>query len=295
MTLPLVSIILPTQGRRQSLLTALRSALAQDFPSYEVIVVDDAVDGAEWHRAPEIAACLADPRVRRVPFGQGRGCAAAKNAGLRAARGQWVCYLDDDNTYLPGKVRGQLQLAEASGSPVVLCGMEIQVRSRRRRRQTGENSFAGDDLLLRAVPDTNVIFHRRVADGWWDETVGTVDDACFFQSLVARFKLQRVPNVPEALVIYQAHTGARANRGFERFYRGQRLLITRWSGGYSRQARRVLLLRALVAFTKYHQGQWVPLLSRGCALLGAGGWREWRVLANAVGVKLPVVRRWMVT
>ena len=292
---PEVSLILPTQGTRVSLLAALRSALAQDFASFELVVVDDSVGESDWSRSPEIAVCLADPRVRLVPFHQARGCAAAKNAGLRAARGRWVCYLDDDNEYRPEKIRAQHATAVATGSPIALCGIEFRANGRRRLRQVHATRFAGDELLLAAHADTNVLFHQRESAPAWDESLGTVDDACLFQALITEHRVTSVPNVPQPLVIYHAHGGERANRGFERLYRGQRRLIVRWSRGYTTRARRVLLLRALVAFCKFETGRWGRLASRGRALVHVGGWGEWRVVANAAGVKLPLVRRWMVT
>lgn len=292
---PEVSLVLPTQGARASLAAALRSALAQDFSSFEVLVVDDAAGETNWKRTPEIAALLADPRVRLVPFNEARGCAAAKNAGLRAARGRWVCYLDDDNEYLPGKIGAQHAAAVASDSPVVLCGLEFRVSGRRRFRQVTTQNFSGDGRLLAAHADTNVIFHLRAAAPAWDEALGTADDACFFQALLARHRLVTVPNVAQPLVIYHAHSGERANRALARLYRGERRLIVRWARGYSRWARRVLLARALVAFCKFESGRWGRFAARGWCLLRVGGLREWRTVANAAGVKLPFVRRWMVT
>lgn len=290
-----VSIILPTQGIRASLAAALRSALAQDFASCEVVVVDDSVGAGGWTRRAELVPLLADPRVRLVPFHQGRGCAAAKNAGLRAARGKWVCYLDDDNEYRPQKIRMQHAAVVATGSAVVLCGIEFWVNGRRRVRQIDVAAFSGDALLLAALADTNVLFHQREAAALWDESLGTVDDACMFQSLIAQHRLTAVPNVPQPLVIYHAHDGERANRAYERLYRGERRLIVRWSRDYSKRARRVRLLRALVAFCKFDGCHWGRLVSRGWQLLRIGGGREWRVVANAAGMKLPLVRRWMVS
>jgi len=292
---PEVSIILPTQGVRASLPGALRSALAQDFASFEVVVADDSIDAVGWTSQEKFALLLADPRVRVVPFHQGRGCAKAKNAGLRAARGQWVCYLDDDNEYYPDKVSAQYALAQQTGSPVVLCGLEIRVKSRRRLRQVDARAFSGDALLLEAVADTNVLFHRREAAPLWDEALGTMDDACFFQALIACHALASVPNVPRPLAVYHAHSGERANRVWQRVYRGHRRLLVRWSRRYDGPARRILLLRMLVAFGKFRPGGWCRLLRLGAELMRAGGWREWRVVANAVGVKLPLVQRWMVT
>lgn len=292
---PEVSVIFPTQGHRPSLATALQSALAQKFADMEIVVVDDSVNGGTWREQAPVARLLADSRVRVVPFHQGRGCAAAKNAGLRVARGKWVSYLDDDNEYRPEKVGAQHALALASGSPLVLCGVEIRMSGRRRIRQTDRLGYSGDDLLLGALPDTNVLFHRRNGSVWWDEKLGTVDDACFFHAIIAHHCLGCVPNVPRALAIYNAHGGLRANRGFERFYRGQRCLIVRWAGRFSPAARQVLLLRSLVSFNKYRGGGWGALAQNGWRLLRVGGWREWRLIANAAGVKVPGLRRWLVT
>lgn len=295
MNVPEVSLILPTQGVRPSLAASLRSALAQDFPSFEIVVVDDSVGEPAWTQRPELAAALAEPRVRLVALHQGRGCADAKNAGLDAARGRWVCYLDDDNEYHPDKISAQHAVAMATGSPVVLCGIEFRMAGRRRRRQVEATGFTGDGLLLAALPDTNVIFHIREGAPRWDESLGTADDACFFQALLALHRLTTVPNVPRPLAIYHAHGGERANRGRERLYRGLRRLIVRWSQSYSAPARRILLLRALVSFCKFETGGWSRLAMRGWRLLRVGGIREWRAVANAAGVKLPLVRRWMVT
>jgi len=292
---PDVSLILPTRGERPSLVAALQSALAQDFPALEIVVVDDAPAGSRWRQDPACASMLADPRVRVVPFGQGRGCAAAKNAGLRAAGGRWVCYLDDDNEYRPDKISAQLALANATGCPLVLCGLELRVGVRRRHRQVDRDRFDGDRLLTVAVADTNVLFHRLQAGLQWDESLGTGDDACFFQAFLEATGERSVPNVPRPLVIYHAHCGQRANRNPMSHYRGQRRLLVRWSRGYGRQARRTLLLRSLVARWKFQTGHWARIVPLACRLVNVGGWREWRLVVNAVGVRLPVVRQWMVT
>jgi len=292
---PEVSLILPTQGTRPSFARALRSALAQVFPSLEVIVIDDGPAGMDWRRQEETTRLLTDPRVRIIDLHQGRGCAAAKNVGLRAARGTWVCYLDDDNEYRPDKVRLQHALGLDSGSLLVLCGIEVHVAGRRRRRQVDCSFFEGDELLLRALPDTNTLFHRRKMEVAWDETIGTGDDACFFQAFLASTGMRRVPNIGYPLVDYYAHSGPRMNCDHERVYRGARRLVVRWTGGYSVRARRICLLRALVASCKYRKGHWCRLIRVGITLLRTGGWREWRCVANAIGVKVPFTRRMMIT
>ena len=292
---PEVSLIIPTMGERASLAVALRSALAQDFPRLEILVVDDAAPGATWRQVEPYATLLADPRVRIVPFGRRLGCAAAKNAGWNAARGTWLCYLDDDNAYQPTKVSAQHELALRSGAPVILCGIEFRAGGRRRLKQAAARGFRGVDQLLATLPDTNVLFHRRDLAARWDEELGTADDACLFQAILRETSLGQVPNVPQSLVIYHAHQGLRANRDAVRHYRGLRRLVVKWARGYPRQARRVLLCRALVAAEKHESGSWGRFASRARALLREGGWSEWRTVANAAGSKLPFLRRWLVS
>lgn len=292
---PEVSLIIPTTGERPSLAVALRTALAQDFPRLEIVVVDDALPGTTWRQVEPYATLLADSRVRVVPFGRRVGCAAAKNAGWNAATGTWLCYLDDDNEYRPAKVRAQHELAVRLRAPVVLCGIEFRAGGRRRTKQVRTTGFRGADQLITALPDTNVLFHRRDVAARWDEELGTADDACLFQAIVRETNPVVVPNVPESLVVYHAHQGPRANRDAVRHYRGMRRLIVRWTHGYPRSARRVLLCRLLLAGEKQEPGRWGRFAGRARALLREGGWREWRAVANAAGSKLPLVRRWMIS
>ncbi len=290
-----VTVVLPTQGRRASLREALRSVLAQEGASCEIVVVDDAPAGdPDWTRDERWRESLAAARVRVVRSRQARGCAAAKNVGLAAARGEWVCYLDDDNEMLPGRLAKSLAVARTTGAPVVVCGLEIRVAGRRRIRQVHAARFAGDERLTGVLSDTNVLFHRRDCGVRWDEDLRTTDDACFFQRLLIAHDLQVVPNVPEPLVVYQVHSGERANSDWLSQYRGQRRLLAIVRRAYGREVRQRVLLRMLVANEKLRPGRWGRFAALGLGLLRRGGWGELRPLVNAAGVKCPLTRRWMV-
>ena len=88
----LVSIVLPTRDRPRLLERAIRSVLAQRYPRWELLVVDDGVGAA----TKEVVARFGDARIRLLD-GPRRGVAAARNVALAAARGPLVTYLDDDN------------------------------------------------------------------------------------------------------------------------------------------------------------------------------------------------------
>jgi Glycosyl transferase family 2 len=92
---PVVSVIVPTFQRREYVLRAVKSALAQTFEDFELIVVDDgSTDGTG-----EALGGL-DPRIR-YEWQENRGVAAARNLGIRLARGDVVAFLDSDDRWLP--------------------------------------------------------------------------------------------------------------------------------------------------------------------------------------------------
>ena len=94
MSEPILSIVIPTYNRAKLLHRAVESALAQTFADLEVLVVDDG--------SPQpVALQNHDPRLRILRLPRNVGGAAARNAGARAAAGQWITYLDDDDESLP--------------------------------------------------------------------------------------------------------------------------------------------------------------------------------------------------
>jgi glycosyltransferase involved in cell wall biosynthesis len=110
---PEVSVVIPTRSRWHLLsAAALPSALEQREVDVEVIVVDD---GSE-DETPSRLAELDDPRVRVVRNETSRGVAVARNAGIAAARGRWISFLDDDDLWSPRKLRAQVDSAEEAGA-----------------------------------------------------------------------------------------------------------------------------------------------------------------------------------
>lgn len=114
-----VSVVVPTRDRWSVLSrTALRGALVQTGVDVEVIVVDD---GSTTQAADDLPG-LDDPRVRCVRHPEPRGVAAARNAGLREARGEWVAFLDDDDLWSPRKLRAQVDAARAGAAGFAYAG-----------------------------------------------------------------------------------------------------------------------------------------------------------------------------
>lgn len=93
---PFFSIIIATYNRAELLPRAVESVLAQSFPDWELIVVDD----GSTDTTPEVLARYEDRRIVQLRQENG-GQSSATNLGIQTATGQYICYLDDDDRYLP--------------------------------------------------------------------------------------------------------------------------------------------------------------------------------------------------
>ena len=100
---PMVSVVVPTAGRSPWLRQAVESALQQSYRNVEVVVVDDCPDGMAESAWSIEWGLETGERLRLIHSG-GAGGAAARNAGVQAARGDWIAFLDDDAEWMPEKL-----------------------------------------------------------------------------------------------------------------------------------------------------------------------------------------------
>src|SRR4030043_1337098 len=103
---PTVSVIIPTYNRAHLVGRSIRSVLNQTYQDLEVIVVDD---GSKDNTA-EIVRGITDPRIVFLKHEKNRGVSAARNTGLKAARGKYIAFQDSDDEWLPQKLEKQLEL-----------------------------------------------------------------------------------------------------------------------------------------------------------------------------------------
>lgn len=110
-TIPRVSVVIPTYNYARYIPEAIDSVLAQSFEELEVIVVDD----GSTDKTAEILRAFSG-QIRTI-CQEHRGLSAARNTGIRAARGLYVAFLDSDDLWLPEKV--SLQVARLDAEPDV--------------------------------------------------------------------------------------------------------------------------------------------------------------------------------
>jgi glycosyltransferase involved in cell wall biosynthesis len=108
---PLISIVVPTYNRSRLLREAVDSVRGQTYERWELVLVDD----GSTDDTAAVFAGLDDPRMRVVRLEHTGNAASVRNAGLAAARGTYVAFLDDDDLWMHSKLAVQLAGLQQSG------------------------------------------------------------------------------------------------------------------------------------------------------------------------------------
>ncbi|MDF1614643.1 glycosyltransferase family 2 protein [Desulfurivibrio dismutans] len=214
-----VSVIIPTYNRADFLVGAIASVLAQSYPRFELLVVDDGSTDqtarvvAAWQRrlaveidgqvdlelepAPGVAlAGLAlapgnRPRLQYL-YQENRGPAAARNLGIKEARYDLLAFLDSDDRYLPGKLSAQAGAMAAQPENPLSHTEEIWWRNGQRLNQKKRHRKQGGDVFARSlelcvIGMSTVMARRRLFSelGSFDETLPCCEDYDLWLRLTA--------------------------------------------------------------------------------------------------------------
>lgn len=219
---PRVSVIIPTYNRPEYLRQAVESVLAQTYVDFEVIVVDD----GSTDNTAEVMATFDDRRVHYI-FQQNAKLSAARNRGMKAARGEFIALLDDDDLFLPHKLAAQVTFLDSHPEVGLVAGGTQVITAEGTFVRTVEPWHRAPELTLDVCLDTAlltpsaVIFHRRwldALDEWFDVEMGRAEDLDFWIRLV--WAGCRMAWLPEIVTAYRQHPDSTQQDpdGFHRAY-----------------------------------------------------------------------------
>lgn len=107
----LVSVIMPSFNTGEYIAASVESVLAQTYPNWELLIVDDCSDD----NTTEVIGRYQDPRIILLKNKTNSGAALSRNYALREAKGRWIAFLDSDDTWEPKKLEKQLRFMQENG------------------------------------------------------------------------------------------------------------------------------------------------------------------------------------
>lgn len=226
---PLVTAVITTYNRPQLVRRAIRSVVAQTYEPLEIIVVEDGSDSG-------VEAWLQDEglsHIRYVRYEENKGLAAARNTGLRLARGKYVAFLDDDDEWVADKLLKQVELAEtkSEGWAAIYCGaLGVGAHG----QIIHKPSLRGDiraEIVQKGWPTLPVnssLFVRQALQqvGGYDEDLASHTEFGIWMKMAqAQYKADYVD---EYLVIYYQHQGAKMMRDVKTRLQATDAFIEKW-------------------------------------------------------------------
>ncbi len=183
-----VSLIIPTFNRCSTLNRALTSVLQQTILPDEIIVIDD---GSTDATAQMISREF--PQVNYIAQGN-KGVSAARNRGIQLAQGDWLAFLDSDDTWLPEKLTTQLHALKKSPKLKICHSDEIWIRNGVRVNAMHKHKKSGGWIFKQCLPlcamsPSAVMIHRSVFDdvGLFDESLPACEDYDLWLRISAKY------------------------------------------------------------------------------------------------------------
>lgn len=197
---PTVSVIISTYNRAHMVGRAIRSVLGQTYRDFELIVVND----ASTDHTDEVLNSFNDKRIRYVRFGENRGGPAARNTGIKMARGKYIAFLDDDDEWLPAKLEKQVEkMKDVTGEVgLIYSGSEViadDSNTIQRRYHPEQRGNVHKRLLLGPMVGSvsNVLVKKEcfIKVGLFDESLKSCQDWDMWKRISDHYEFDFVPEI----------------------------------------------------------------------------------------------------
>ena len=205
---PLVSVIIPVYNAEQFVAQAIQSALAQTYRSYEIIVIDD----GSTDKTKSALETFGD-KIHCL-YQENKGPSAARNAGMRIARGKYICFLDADDLWTPEKLEVQVSFMEKNDDIALVFsdhedfnedGIILSSFLGEKQKTFGlfpikvgpiGNAF-GKLVLENFISTPTVMFRKFCLEkvGLFDEEIRSVEDRDLWLRISAMFTIACIPKI----------------------------------------------------------------------------------------------------
>jgi len=208
---PDFSVILPTYNRCYVLWRAIQSVLAQTYPFFELIIIDDGSND----RTEDLVKKFTDPRVKYIKLKKNQGASVARNFGLKNSVGKYIAYLDSDNQWYPDFLECMHNaFSSYPGKVMFFCKKNYRLTIKEKTKSSKvRDEFYGHKKYFdlkrlwarKIIIDTNTLVHKKEIIkkvGGWDKRLDFWEDYEFSLRISASYP-EGILYLNRALVNYQ--------------------------------------------------------------------------------------------
>jgi len=196
------SIIIPTYNRKQFLKIALNSVLAQTFNNYEIIIVDDgSTDGTRGMFEGQNPWAQACGKKAKYIYQQNKGPAAARNTGIKQAKGEFICLLDSDDRFREDKLKVAYEYIKKYPQYKIFHTEEIWYKDgallpQKIYHKKPSGSVFGNSVKICSIGTSTAIIQKDIFTeiGLFDEKLLACEDYEFWLRVTNKRKVLLIPD-----------------------------------------------------------------------------------------------------
>lgn len=230
---PSISVVIPTYNRKDKLKNALRSVSNQTLSPIEIIVVND-------HPSSDLRElCSSFNNVRLINHHENRGASAARNTGIKAAEGEYIALLDDDDQWKPDKLKKQIskfaELPKDYG--LVYTGTE-RYSSKGKKEKIPKHSGDVFYLLLERtfIPSETPLIKKECFEnvGYFDTRFKSSQDLDMWLRISREYKISMISDI---LASGRKEHEKRIGKDMNRKYKGHKQLIEKYQNDFAQASK----------------------------------------------------------
>lgn len=230
---PSISVVIPTYNRKYKLKNALNSVLNQTLLPSEIIVVND-------HPSSDLRdLCSSFNDVRLINHDENRGASAARNTGIKAAEGEYIALLDDDDQWKPDKLKKQVskfaELPKDYG--LVYTGTE-RYSSKGKKEKIPKYSGEAFYLLLERtfIPSETPLIKKECFEnvGYFDTRFKSSQDLDMWLRISREYKIGMISDI---LAVGQKDHERRIGKDMNRKYKGHKQLVEKYQNDFAQASK----------------------------------------------------------
>jgi glycosyltransferase involved in cell wall biosynthesis len=290
-----VSVVIPVSNREKVIERAVYSVLRQSLPPHEIIIVNDGSNDNTLGVCEKILA----PGVRIISLEKQYGAQKARNAGIRAAKGNWIAFLDSDDEWLPNqleKLAARLREVDYDPATVVYCDGYVQKGQFEPRQIWRCPHIEGKNVFREVLMYGGSLFQGMLTSREAMEKMGLLDENVQayqeWDTAIQLSRFCRFLHIQEPLFIYHRYSEESVSKNPGRRLAGFSYILNKYRydihslSGIETWRKHLIHLFTLC----YDMGMW-PQKDFYISLMGMTAQEEDRILVNLIINKM-VAKDW---
>jgi len=239
----LVSVIIPTYNRPESLKKAIKTVIAQTFKNVEIIIVDDDSDSNN----KKVIDSFNNNRIFYFKNEKRMGAPYSRNKAIAQAKGEYIAFLDDDDEWVNLKLEKQLKEFDNENVGLVVC-YSLDKRFGITRVSKPQKNISFNDLLksFNLSSTSSYVVRKKILDeiGLFDISLPSAQE---YDLALRLAKFYDIRTVPEVLMIQNASSG-QISTNWTKKIKGILALYTKYGKHYSKLGFKMAIINHLKIF-----------------------------------------------